>query len=391
MTVRAQWDGRVAVAGTGHIYLAYSAPSSSVVLVRYHPDGTVDWTRYFSTWAVRVGAIAADATGRVALTATYDGSWASPGRSTHWAGGSSSNVATALLDPSGTVLWDHFVDSPGADHAGGVAIAPGGEIVVAGTLGASYDFGGGERFVDLDRDAFLLTLDGATGAYRSARDYGGRGTEEPVYVSVAPDGDRVLAGRSGAGVDLGGGATSTVTGGFVGRVGADFAHRWSRRLPGGVYGVTTNAAGDVFVLGHVSVSTTYDFGGGVSLTVPSRETASYVVALDGATGDARWVRGVFGGDDFGRGPVVDDRGNVWAGTTTWGSLGSGDAVLTGWTASGTRFYQRSFGSSRADHACGLATAGDTLVFAGRFQGDAVFGSEVVTASDRDVFVLAFDI
>jgi hypothetical protein len=388
MPVSAEWDGRVAVGPDGHVHLAFSAPGDDVRLVRYAPDGTESWRRTFATGAERVGDLAVADDGTVVLAATFRGYWVSPGRATHHAV-SSTDVALVALDAAGEVRWQRFVESEGTDHAGAVALAP-GRVVVSGSLSGTFDFGGGPRYADSFRDAFLLELDPADGSYVDARVYGAAGTEYPVFVALAPDGDVIVAGFSGAGVNFGGGPTSGVRGGFLARLGPDYAHRWSRAVPAeAIHGVAVDAAGDVHLGGAVERTT--DFGDGVSLSVPRFERAAFLLTVDGATGASRRVSGVAGAVDIGRGPVVDARGNVWSGASVSGAIGGVDAVLSAHDAAGASLYRESFGSAAGDLVTGLATAGDTLAFAGRFQSSATFFGTTETASDFDVFLLVFDL
>lgn len=378
------WDGRVAVSPDGHVTLAYSRPRGDVELVRYTPSGEVAWRRAFRTYATRVGGLAAADDGSVVLAATYEISWASPGRPTH-DGVSGSDVAIVAIDASGTVRWERFVETDGADRAGAVALAP-GRVVVSGSVSGTFDYGGGPLYADFFRDAFVLEMD-EDGGYVDARVYGLRGTEEPVFVDVGPDGEVVLAGLSGAGVDFGGGPTSSVSEGFVAKLGPDYAHRWSIAVPAEeIHGVAVDASGTVYVTGTIDRTT--NFGGDVSLTVPRFDQAAFLLALDGVTGVARWVRGIASSYvELGRGPVVDARGRLWWGATVDGSIGNHDAVLVAYDASGMRRFLRSYGSTGSDLVTGIAESGDTLAFAGRFRGSATFGDRIETSTDHDVFLL----
>ncbi len=388
MTLDVEWDGRVAMSDDGSVYLAYSTPGDSVQLVRFTPDGVESWTQTFYTSAERVGGIAATADGGVVLTATFRSSWSSPGLPARYSAGST-DVAVVALDSAGAVRWQYFVRSTGRDLAGSVAVAP-SRVVVAGSVGGSFDYGGGTLYADPFRDAFVVVLDDA-GAYVGARVYGDGGTEQPVYVALAPDGDIVVAGESGAGVDFGGGRTSSTTGGFVARLGPDFTHRWSRSLPvAHVDGVVAGAE-DVYVSG--SVERTTDFGGGVTLTVPRFDQAAFLVALTGTSGTARWVAGHVGTYvEQACAPVIEAGGDVWSGASAPAGLGGYDAVLSAWNrTSGAESFTTILGGSSEDLVSGLAIGSGRLAIAGRFEGTAYFGGRAESASDRDVFVVVFEL
>lgn len=383
------WDGRVAVAADGSVYLGYSRPGGNVTLVAYSPGGTVRWTRTMTTTASRVGDVAV-VDGGVVITASYRFSWSTPGGRFVGSGGSD-DVAVVAFDSAGTTRWDYFVQSSGLERTGGLG-AGGGRVSVGGSLAGTFDFGGGPLTGDTFRDAFVLLLDASTGAYVNAVIGAGIGSIRPVFTEIAPDGDVIVGGFAGAGVNFGGGATSGVNGGFLARLRPDLSHRWSRQVTASeVFGVAVDTAGDVYLSGEVTRTT--DWGGGATLTVPSREDGTFLLAVDGATGNSRWASGVTGDFlDLGRGPVVDGAGRIWVGASAPGGLGGNDAVLVAHRASdGAILLIEPFGSDMRDLACGIAANGTHLAFAGRFSGTARFGTSTFTATDFDVFVSLFSL
>jgi len=382
------WGGRVAVAADGTIYVAWSDPDSLPRLVAFTASGAERWSRSFSAASDRVDDLVVTSDGTVIVAATYSaGIWRSPGRSTHRSEGDFDDLAVIALDASGSVEWEYFIDSDGVDEQASLAAAD-GRVIVTASVGGTFDYGGGPLRADTFRDLLVLELAEADGAYVDARVYGAAGTERPGFGALAPGGDIIVGGTTGAGVSFGGGPTSSYHSGFVARLGSGMAHVWSRSLDvEDVWGVTTDAGGDVYVTGLAERAP--DFGGGV--TLPSG--GQFLLALDGASGEARWARGL--GDAYlgprSHGPVVDADGTVWVAASVTGGLGFDDALLAAYEPSGRPVYERRFGSTTRDEATGLAVGPGTLVLAGRFSGSGELGGSRVTSSDYDLFVVVFDL
>ena len=74
---------------------------------------------------------------------------------------------------NGAVLWARHFGGGGYDWAESVAVAPNGNVVVAGYVSGSIDFGGGVHDAGGDT-AFLLTLD-ADGGYVASQVFSGSG------------------------------------------------------------------------------------------------------------------------------------------------------------------------------------------------------------------------
>lgn len=379
------WDGRVAVSASGDIYVAFSDTDEDVHLVRFAPDGTVVWRQRFRTYARRVDALAAGE-GFVVMAATYEIRWSAPGLPTTYST-TGRDVAIVAVEDDGTVRWQRFVDAAGDDSAGGVAVA-GDRVVVAGSVTGAHDYGGGSLPADLYRDAFVYEVSAADGSYVAARVFGTRVTQRPVFVAIRPDGDVVVAGLGNYGLSFGGPPLPSYPDGFAARLGPGLSHVWSRAFAATyVYGLTVDSRGDVFVSGQTTGPT--DLGDGVSLALGRSEAATYLLSMDGDSGASRWATPIAGGaHDEPRGLAVDARDHLWVAAASSGGLGGADAILASVDPSGRIVYSHAFGGADADVATGVAIAGDTLAFAGRFTGRASFGGSAVTSTDFDVFVLS---
>ena len=234
------------------------------------------------------------------------------------------------LSPSGSHRWSRrFGDSAG-QSSNAVAIDENGDVVIAGGMNGTVDFGGGP-LTALAIDLFVVGLD-PTGAHRWSRQVTGTiaastSPRRPIDLAVGPSGEIAFAGSYRDDIDLGGGPlfASHVDDIFLARYDRDGQHLWSATY--GTTGTQLASSVDVDAVGNVllagSFATGLDLGGGELVAVgPS---LNHYLALFDATGahlfsasygagstnaavfDAAWdVRlfGFSGNADFGGGPVV---------------------------------------------------------------------------------------
>lgn len=153
-----------------------------------------------------------------------------------------------------------------------------------------------------------------------------------------------------------------------------------------VYDVATDGAGNVYVTGQTD--------GTLPGQTPSGETDAFVRRYD-ASGTEIWTR-QFGSElwDFALDIATDGAGNVYvAGYTRWRlpgqtHLGSDDAFVRRYDASGTEVWTRQFGTEAGDYARGVATDGAGNVYvtgatSGRLPGQT-------SAGGSDAFVRRYD-
>ncbi|MFK7988367.1 MAG: hypothetical protein AB8I08_20265 [Sandaracinaceae bacterium] len=373
---RVEWDGRVAIDDGGTVYLAWSWSGGAAEVAAFDPDGALRWTREVASAAERVGDVVALPSGGVAVSVEV--------RTV----ATSTDVLVVAYEADGAERWRRRIASGGVDRTGGLA-ARGDRLAIAGSLGGSFDFGGGTLVADTFRDAFVTLVDAASGAHVAAGVWGRRGTERPVYASFAPDGDVIVAGYSGAGVDFGGGPTSTVTGGFLARLGPDLVHRWSRAVGASDIHGAAMSGDTIYLTGQIERAT--DWGDGVGFEVGPGRSAAFLLAVDSTTGTSRWAEGIDGNFSApGSRPAVDTEGRVWFGTST--GAGRFEAEFIARADASAPFHRQTFAASDGRVlATGVATNGARLAFAGRFDGSLTLGGVPETPSDFDVFVVVFDL
>ena len=94
------------------------------------------------------------------------------------------NVWVLRLDSEGNVKWQKTYGGKGDNEARTVAVTPNGDIIVAGITNS---FGAG------DSDAWILRLD-ANGNVKWQKTYGGSKDDGANNVAIAPNGDVIMAG-----------------------------------------------------------------------------------------------------------------------------------------------------------------------------------------------------
>lgn len=101
----------------------------------------------------------------------------------------------------GRVLWSKLVEQGPALAA--LAVAPDGNVWVAGTSHGAQDLGSGVLPYHGGDDVLLAAYSGDTGMLLEAAQVGGAGNESARAIAVTPDGGIVVAGASDAQTDFG--------------------------------------------------------------------------------------------------------------------------------------------------------------------------------------------
>lgn len=174
------------------------------------------------------------------------------------------DVFVLRVTPDGRVQDSFQYGGAGLDAVTALAPRPGGGLWLAGLFEGTLALGEVTLTAVGERDAYLasLTADGQVGAVRAL---GTADSEELGQLALAPDGDLLLAGNLNGPLDLGGGplpggATRDV---FVARWSPAFEHRWSLRFSGPDFDVVRGLT--VVDDGRIAVSGTFrgplDVGG----------------------------------------------------------------------------------------------------------------------------------
>jgi hypothetical protein len=320
-------------------------------------------------------------------------------------GSSAFAVSTGGGLPPGVWL-KHYGDTE-EQHAAAVGVNVTGDIGVVGTVKGTIDFGNipwTGSTTDTDLVVAQLSADGVS---QWSRRFGDSCDQRGAAVAVAPTGNVVVAGDFCGKMDFGASSVATKSSSDIDAYVAIFDSLgediYSRSFGGKgsqvARGVVVDAKGDVVVVG--SFDTAFDDGAGA---VPSAGMDDgFVVELD-PKGKVLWSL-TFGGSlaDIARGVALDEAGNVIVGGTFAGSVDFGGGLLTatpGHTSgfvleldpNGKHLWSQSFDTDDDTVITGVAAtpAGDVAA-TGYFKGTGDLGDGPFTsAGDDDVFLTRMD-
>ncbi len=173
-------------------------------------------------------------------------------------------IVAKLSGSTGATTWSNTYTGPDAwfqsstnSINGAIAATSSGQIVIAGGLHGTVDFGGGDRVGGTGTGTlphgFILWVSDTGDHVRSLIFANTFSTS----LGVGPTGAVILTGN-GSAIDLGGGPLPTTGGPFLAKFSASGVHVWSRRVDDSIpqqydlRDVTFDLAGDVFITGTIS-------------------------------------------------------------------------------------------------------------------------------------------
>jgi Beta-propeller repeat len=303
----------------------------------------------------------------------------------------------------GSTVWSSGYADSGPQTAQSVAVDADGNIIVAGNLVGSVDFGCGPLVAVTGPSVFVAKLD-PSGACTWSKEFTSSSSVDVYGVAIDPSGNVVLTGTFIGSIAFGG-STSTLTSGasgsaFVVKLSASGAPVWSESFGASSFGgsVATDATGDVLVTGLFDGSIVF---GGVTFAA-SAEGSTFVVKLD-PNGAVVWGQG-FGtaGSSDGSGIAVDPSGNVFitgafggladfgCGTLSDPKLLGGAFVVKLDATTGTCSWSRALLSTHGLGASLAVDAAANVVVTGRFGAGFIdFGSgDVPSAGGAEDLFLA---
>ena len=305
-----------------------SAGGQDVFLVKLDANGAHVWSKRFGDSAKQSAqSVVVDTTGNVIITGYFGGAvdfGGGPIAST-----TNKDVFLAKYDISGGHLWSA---SFGAAEGRAVAVDGMGNVLAAGALLGTVDFGGGQLSSAGGQDAFLAKLDDG-GMHVWSKRFGDVSYQAARAVAVDSAANTLMTGYFSGSVDFGGGPLSSTAGEniFLAKFDAGGAHAWSKRFgDGGIQtgsGVALDAAGNVVLTGDFGAQ--LDFGGG---PLQSGGASDVFLAKLDADGAHLWSKR-FGdaANQAGRGVAVDPWGNVLIAGDFGGAIdfGAGSLVSSG--------------------------------------------------------------
>ena len=178
------WDEAkaIAIASNGDVIVAgysqsFGAGEKDVWVLRLDENGNVKWQKTYggSDDDVATAVVVADNGDIIVAGCTLS------------FGAGKDDVWVLRLDANGNVKWQKTYGGSRGDGANTVAIADNGDIIVAGY---TRSFGAGGR------DVWVLRLDG-NGNIKWQKTYGGKWWNAAYEVAIAPNGDVIVAGHYG--------------------------------------------------------------------------------------------------------------------------------------------------------------------------------------------------
>ncbi len=206
-------------------------------------------------------------------------------------------------------------------------------------------------------------------------------------------GNQFFAGAFNGLEDFGGGpVTSTAIDAYVAKYSPGGAWLWSRKLGGAGNQVPeqlfVEPGGDVVVIGTSTAATGLDFGG-APLTCAA--DGLFLARFAGSDGAYKWSKCIGDGVDSVRSSLLDGNNFVIAGTLLAGTTDFGTGVLTAQArdmfiasftlTNGATVAAKDFGGAQDDYGMGLARASDgSFALIGTCDGSVDFGGGAVTVA-----------
>lgn len=325
---------------------------------------------------------------------------------------------SAAQDVPPRFQWAANGGGPGADHGYSVAVAPNGDSIVTGLIGAPSAspavFGATTLTPVGSESAFLARYD-SSGNLIFAKLAGDLGASGGNVVSIDRDGNILMVGSFSGYANFGPTHLTPVPGssggGFVAKFDPQGNPLWatlagsSHYNGGGVTAITSDAQGNVFVTGvgwgAIEVA-------GHPVTT-SRGLSDGFVAKLTPGGEFVWAGSVgSSGYDFASSPAIAPNGDVvitgyidaygGGGTqafldgATISSAGGGDIFVARYRNDGTLLWARSAGGGGLDIAFGtVVDASGAAYVGGAFCGGATFGSVSISGACEQPFLAKYDV
>jgi hypothetical protein len=344
-----------------------------VFFAQWDSSGAHQWSFRFTHnngfGGVTVNAIGADASGNVYITGRiHDGD-------IDFGGGTLTgpNLYVLKLDSAGGHVWSATY---GNGTPNGIAVSAAG-VAIAGTTSASVDFGGGAIASAGANDAIVAVLSSG-GAHVFSAGFGDAANDQAANdVTIDGSGNVVIAGGMLGTVDFGGGPLVAAAANlFLAAFGPTGTHAWSKVITGSFAGGASVFSVKPYLAGGASIAVagemrgTVDFGGG-GLT-SNGQADIYVAVYAGTTGAHQWSKH-WGAttSEIVNDVSEDPAGNLAISGTMRGSFDAGggalpydafsDLFVLSLDPSGAHRWSAGFGSAGSDFFASNASDGTGAV------------------------------
>jgi hypothetical protein len=207
-----------------------------VFVAKFNTGGTHQWSRRFGdgTADQSARAVSLDAAGNVYLAGDVNGAIDFGGGAMTATANPSAFVAK--LDSLGNATWVKMSTGEAMNKAYGnaIAVGPNGEVAVGGYFRGTFDFGG-MPVTNAGPDDAYVTLFSAAGAHTYTKTFGDSESQSATGVAIAPNGEVFVAGNFSGSFDLETGMPSMSAGafdGYLARLDSKGCPAWLRTYPG---------------------------------------------------------------------------------------------------------------------------------------------------------------
>ncbi len=337
--------------GPAAVTLTTSGPKDAF-LAKYAPDGALVWVRQIgSTGSDEGWGLALDPSGNPVVTGNFTGtvSVGAPPLAPVLTG--TDDMFVAKFSAVGAPLWARSAGGSDWEQGLGISVDPAGNVFVVGNFASSVATFGTAPGQSVAHVGFLdgfIARYGPNGGLWWVRPITGPGQEFVKGVAARPDGSAAVVGLTDATATFGpagaGGRSVTAVGGtdgFVALFDASGTAAWATGVSGPgtdlVWGVATDAAGEIYVNGAFMGSAVIGPGGPTLSAAGS--TDGFVARLSGA-GAVIWAH-TYGGSGVDLGIGIDVRGpDVFLTGALTGVASFGSASVTGAPAVSDGFIAR---------------------------------------------------
>jgi len=388
-------------------------------------DGNFIWAKTIGSTLYDVGIdIAIDAAGNVYTTGAYSGAADfDPGAgTTTLTPAGSRDIFIVKLDVNGNFMFAKSMGGSSPDAGNSITVDNSGNIYTTGYYSGTADFDPGAGLYEFSslkagEDIFVLKLN-AAGDFAWARTAGGGLPDQGTAIALDVAGNSFITGfynndanfnpaGSGAGGLLPAGVGNNI---FVLSFSAAGAFGWVKAMGGTGndigYGITVDAAGNIYTTGYFSGTADFDPGAGTaSLTSAGTNVDIFVSKLDNQ-GNYVFARSMGGTNgDVGYSIALDGTGNIYtygsfAGTADFDpgaaingvtSAGLADVFISKVDNAGNFVWVKTFGGTNDDIGYAMALDGVGNIYTtGIFAGTADFDPDapvfnMTSAGNNDVF------
>jgi hypothetical protein len=186
-----------------------SAGGSDVFVAKFSSSGAHLWSKRFGDAKEQSGdRVAVDKGGNILLTGGFAGTLDWGGGGTLTTKGEA--VFLVKLDPSGNSVWAKgFEEATGSVFITQIAVDSADRVAIAGQLTGTVDFGGGPLVSAGNTDVFVVSFD-ADGKYLFGRRFGDGQKQSGQGAAFSGGKNLLLAGQMQGTIDFGGGPLITV-------------------------------------------------------------------------------------------------------------------------------------------------------------------------------------